>query len=115
MASPTLDFDLAAEIEALHAEPDWQTGQNAKTLAKYDDLRIVLTALAAGKRLAGHRTRARVSIHTVSGLIRVHVDSNTFELGPGRVLVLDRDLQHEVEAMADSAFLLTMTWSGART
>jgi hypothetical protein len=40
-------FDLGREIEQLHHEPSWVNGQNAKTLVKYDDLRVVLTALKA--------------------------------------------------------------------
>lgn len=41
MAAPYLEFDIANELEQLHREPGWQSGQNAKTLVKYDDLRAV--------------------------------------------------------------------------
>lgn len=46
-AGPFMEFDLLAEIHRLHAETTWSTGHNARTLLKYDDLRIVLTALKA--------------------------------------------------------------------
>jgi hypothetical protein len=45
MAAPFLEFDVARELEQLHGEPGWQSGHNAKTLVKYDRLRVVLIAL----------------------------------------------------------------------
>ena len=45
MAAAFLEFDLARELEQLHSEPECNSGQNAKTLVKYDNLRVVLTAL----------------------------------------------------------------------
>ena len=41
MAAPCLEFDAANELELLYREAAWQSGQNAKTLVKFDDLRIV--------------------------------------------------------------------------
>src|SRR6188472_247320 len=43
LASPFLEFDLAAEVEQLHREETWKRGRNTRTLMKYDDLRVVLT------------------------------------------------------------------------
>jgi hypothetical protein len=60
MAAPFLDFDLKRELEQLYSEPEWDTGQNARTLVKYDDFRVVLTALKARARLAGHQTEGRI-------------------------------------------------------
>ncbi len=31
MAAPFLEFDLTRELEQLHGEPEWNSGQNAKT------------------------------------------------------------------------------------
>ncbi len=110
MAAAYLEFDLAREIEQLHSEPDWSTGQNAKTLVKYDDLRIVLTALRAHTRMPGHQTEGRISIQTVRGQIQVRAEGRTFDLPAGRLLALDKGLPHDVEALEDSAFLLTIAW-----
>lgn len=112
MASPYLEFDLARELGELHRESEWQTGQNGKTLVKYDDLRIVLTVLKAGRRIAEHQTEARISIQTVAGRLQVRAEGRTFTLPAGTLLALDRGLPHEVEALEDSAFLLTIAWPG---
>ena len=112
MARAYLEFDLAAELEQLHSEPDWSSGQNAKTLVKFDDFRIVLTALRAGGRIPGHHTAGRISIQTVRGRIQVRAEGRTFDLPAGRLVTLDRDVPHELEALEDSAFLLTIAWPG---
>ena len=110
MAAPFLEFDLTRELEQLHREPEWTTGQNAKTLVKYDDFRIVLTALRAHARIPGHRNEGRISIHTVRGHIRMRALGRTFDLPAGSLLALDQGLPHDVEALEDSAFLLTIAW-----
>ena len=74
MAAPFLEFDLKRELEQLHSEPGWGTGQNARTLVKYDDFRVDL-----------------------------HASS---------LLALDQGIPHDVEALAESAFLLTIAWPG---
>jgi quercetin dioxygenase-like cupin family protein len=110
MAAPFLEFDLAREVEQLHREPEWNSGQNAKTLVKYDDFRVVLTALKASARLPEHQTKGRISIQTVAGRIFVRAEGRTFDLPVGSLLALDQNLPHDVEALEESAFLITLAW-----
>jgi quercetin dioxygenase-like cupin family protein len=112
MAAAYLEFDLARELEQLHREPGWSSGQNAKTLVKYEDFRIVLTALKAHAHLPGHQTEGRISIQTVAGHIQLRAQGRTFDLPTGRLLALDQGLSHDVEALEESAFLLTIAWPG---
>ena len=110
LAAPFLEFDLEREVELLHSESAWTEGQNARTLVKFDDFRIVLMALRAGARLPGHQTRGRISIQTVIGHIMVRAEGRTFDLPRGGLIVLDRGLPHDVEAVEESAFVLTIVW-----
>jgi len=112
MASPFLEFDLDREIQHLHEEAGWQSGQNAKTLVKYDDLRAVLMVLKAHMRLPEHRTDGRITVQVLSGRIEVRALRRTFDLHTGSFLALDRNTHHDVEAIHDSAFLLTIAWPG---
>ena len=93
-AGPFMEFDLPAEIHRLHAETTWSTGQNARTLIKYDDLRVVLTTLQASTRVPEHKTEGRISVHVLSGHIRVRASGRTFSLRPGGLLALDRGVPH---------------------
>lgn len=70
-AGPFMEFDLPAAIHRLHAETTWSTGHNARTLIKYDDFRVVLTALQASARVPTHKTEGRISIHMLSGHVQV--------------------------------------------
>lgn len=110
LAGAFLQFDLRAEIEQLRREDGSKAGQNAKTLVKYDDFRLVIITLEQGTHIPWHQTAGRVSIHTVAGHIRVHAEERTFDLPLGSLLALDRTLPHEVEALEQSAFLLTIAW-----
>jgi quercetin dioxygenase-like cupin family protein len=112
MAAPYLEFNLASEVQQLRSEPEWQTGQNAKTLVKYDNLRVVLIALKARARIPGHQTQGRITIQTIQGQVHVRAEGRTFYVGVGNLLALDRGLAHDVEAVEESAFLLTIAWPG---
>ncbi len=109
-----MEFDLPAEIHRLHAETTWSTGHNAKTLIKYDDLRVVLTALQAGTRVSEHKAAGRVSVHVLSGHVQVKASGRTFSLRPGGLLALDQGMPHDIEALEESALLLTLAWPGRR-
>ncbi len=106
-----LQFDLAAETEQLRQEDPWKsTSRNAKTLVKYPDLRIVLIAMKRGTRMEGHKTDESISIHALTGKLRLHLPERTVELSAGGLLTLERALPHDVEALEDSSFLLTISW-----
>ena len=111
-AGPFMEFDLLADIHRLHAETTWSTGHNARTLLKYDDLRIVLTALKANARVPEHTTEVRLSVHVLLGHIHVRASGRTFSLRQGGLLALDSGVAHAIEAVDDSAFLLTIAWPG---
>lgn len=110
MAEPFMEFDLQADIHRLHAETSWTTGQNARTLIKYDDFRVVLIALAAKTRMPEHKTEGRISVHVLSGHIQLRALGRTFNLRAGGLLAIDRGVPHDVEAVEDSAVLLTIAW-----
>ena len=88
------------------------TGQNARTLIKYDDFRVVLTALQAKARIPEHKADGRISIHVLSGHIQLRASGRTFSLRAGGLLAIDQGVPHDVEALEESAFLLTIAWPG---
>ena len=112
MAGSFLEFDLTTEVNQLHRETTWKTGRNARTLVKYDDFRVVLTALQANTRVPEHRTEGRISVQMLSGHLRLNACGRTFDLLPGGLVALDRGMRHGIEALEDSAFLLTIAWPG---
>ena len=114
MADLFMEFDLQAEIHRLQAETTWNTGQNARTLIKYDDFRVVLIALAAKTKLPEHKAEGRISVHVLSGHIQLRASGRTFSLRPGGLLAIDHGVPHDVVALEESALLLTLAWRGER-
>jgi quercetin dioxygenase-like cupin family protein len=114
MAAPHLRFDLDEEVQQLRREPEWTSGHNSKTLVKHDSLRVVLISLKARARIPEHQTEGRISIQTIQGHIRVRAAGQTFNLPTGALLALDQGLRHDVEALEDSAFLLSIAWPEKR-
>ncbi len=111
LTASLMHFNLAGEVEGLHQEEAWlRTGRNSKTLVKQPDLRIVLVALNAGKKLEEHEAAARISIQTLSGQLTLQLADQAVELPAGHLLALDRTLRHDVSAVKESAFLLTISW-----
>jgi quercetin dioxygenase-like cupin family protein len=47
----------------------------------------------------------------LQGTLCVHAGEQTEDLHPGQILTLAPGIKHDVEARADSAFLLTIAWS----
>jgi len=107
---PSLTFDLADQIRQLRQERYWQSGRNSKTVVKYPDFRIVLTAMQANTTIHEHHSAGRNSVQTVECHLRMHAGGKEFDLPAGHVLVLDRAMPHDVAAIEDSAFLLTIAW-----
>lgn len=109
LARPIQQFALTDEVEALRQEEGWRkTGHSAKTLVKHAGLRIVLIALKQGTRMKEHQSDGTVSIHAISGRLQLHVDEQTLDVPTGSLLVLEPGCAHDVEALEDSAFVLSV-------
>jgi quercetin dioxygenase-like cupin family protein len=112
LAEPLLQIDLDRELQQLRREESWQreTGRSSKTLAKYPDFRIVLILMKGGTRMRQHRAEGRVSIQQLKGQVRIHLADRKVNVAAGHLLVLDCGVLHDVEALGESALLLTISW-----
>jgi len=110
-ASPFLSFNLASELKQLRTEDHpWQAGRNAKILVKYRNLRILLIGLRPGTQIAEHHAAGPVSIQIVSGHILIRAAGKAFDLREGQLLALEAGVPHDLEALAESAVLVTIAW-----
>lgn len=109
---PLLKFDLKSELAELREDESWShpAGRSSKTLVKHQDMRIVLIAMKANTRMHEHTASARISVHTLSGHVRLHLPQQIVDLPAGHLLALDECVPHDVEAADESAFLLTLSW-----
>lgn len=86
-----------------------ESGRKTKMLAKYAEFRIALVTMRSGSRWDDHKTPARIFVQVLRGQIRFHTLGRTFELACGQLLTLDPGIVHSVDAVEDSAFLLTLS------
>lgn len=97
------------QIEALKKEPAWQGGDRvAKTLVKEGKLRVVLTLMHAGTGLHAHKAEGALTIQCLQGRINVQTIGPAIELIDGELIALDSGVAHTVDAVNESAFLLTI-------
>lgn len=107
------EFSLDEELEALRNSPQWLSGIARKQLIKYPDFQVTLRRMKPSTRIPEHFNEGRICVQTVFGHIQMHAAGRTFDLLPGQCLVLDRAVVHDVEAIDESAFLLTVARSEA--
>jgi quercetin dioxygenase-like cupin family protein len=113
LTGATQYFDLADEIASLKREPSWQKGdRNSRTLVHESQLRIIVTTMKAGARLHEHRTEGAVSIQTIQGHVRLSTAQGVVDLPEGRLVAVRSGVSHDLEALDESAFLLTIAWPG---
>ena len=101
-------ISLGDELEALRNSLDWQSGIARKKLVHYPDFEISLRRMKPSMVIPEHYNSGRICVQTVLGHIRMHADGRTYDLPSGSCLVLDRAVTHDVEAIEESAFLLTV-------
>ena len=107
------EFDLAVAERELRLEDAYRLdGHTARTLVREAMMRIVLLVMRAGAKIAEHRSQDAASIHVLAGHVRLTLPDRTVDLPAGKLLVIAPGLVHDVEAVADSAFLLTLAQSG---
>ena len=62
-----------------------------------------------------HRAPGSAVVQTLSGRIRLGLPNQAVELPAGTIVVLEPNLPHDVEALEESAFAITIAWPpGAR-
>ncbi len=109
LAGPRLAFDLARELQSLRREESWEQGdRNAKTLVKEPPLRLTLAVLKKGAQLAAHMAEGPVTVQVLEGQLALTVDGEPIELSSGQILAIEPGIRHDVTALDESAFLLTI-------
>jgi quercetin dioxygenase-like cupin family protein len=103
-------FELPREIiESEQCKP-WPSGIHARTLYKKHDFRVVLISMEAAAQMKEHHIDGTSSVQMLKGHIRYSTQGQVYDLRAGDLLTLGASIRHEVEAMEESVFLLTISW-----
>jgi quercetin dioxygenase-like cupin family protein len=116
LISPVEVYDLQRELERLTREPEWSDGhQNAVTLAKGSNFRVVLVAMKPGARVGEDEAHGRMSVQVLRGAVSVQRPDKGSELAAGQLAALDAGQPWSIEARDESAILLTIAWPEERS
>jgi hypothetical protein len=66
--------------------------------------------MKGGTRMRQHRAEGRISIQQLKGQVRIHLAHRKVNMSAGHLLVLDCGVLHDVEALEESALLLSISW-----
>ena len=113
MLKDVAQFDLSEEVADSDWKKPWQAGHYAKTLFKKSDFRVVLISMEADAKLKEHHADGAISVQVLKGSIRFTTQGEPRDLWPGNLLMLGASIKHEVEALEESVFLLTIAWPDA--
>lgn len=102
-------FSLSQAIAELREEPHpARNGHRQITLFHRGRVTQVAFWFEADGHLDQHSASGLVTIHALDGHLVVTVQGEEHELPAGHVLILDRDVPHDVRAVEPSAMLLTV-------
>jgi len=101
-------FNVAEIIRAARNESKAQAGRITTMLTKGPGLRIGLVLMEAGAKWEEHKTESRIIVQPLEGRIRFSTRDRTTEISQGELLVLAPGEPHSVEALEQTAFLLTL-------
>ena len=113
MVDKIAQFDLNREIADASTRRPWPSGHYAKMLFKKHDLRVVLITMDRGAHMKEHHADGTISVQVLKGKIRMNVGGHPHDLAPGNLFTLAASIRHDVEALDDAAFLLTISWPSA--
>lgn len=104
-----LTFSIDKEIAQLKKETAWINGdRNAVTLQKNSNLRVVLISLHKGVTLHEHKVEGPITLFVLSGRMNFIVGDEKVIVGGNEFVVLEKAIPHDVEALEDTTFILTI-------
>lgn len=107
--APLVTIDLPKFMRQIKSEPAWLNGpRNAITVFKSDHMRLVLIALHSGAELPTHTADGTISVQVLEGDIQFGTTDEAVQLREGQMVTLHEGIPHNVRAIADSLFLLTL-------
>ncbi len=100
-------FDIAAEINALQHTPTTK-GRSTRMLVSFPQLRVLLVRMEKCSRWEEHVAPGRVTVQVLRGHIEMEVEGELVDLPAGRLAAVGTRVAHNVNALEESVFLLTV-------
>ena len=105
-----VDINLNVLTTQVRNEQVWKDNdRNALTVFKSNGMRIVLIALHKGAQMDTHTADGMISVQVLEGKMSFTTGERSIEMGKGQMLAMHKGVPHQVLAMEETIFLLTLT------
>ena len=101
-------IDLRTAVDRARSADHGSTGRLTTPLLSLPGLRLVLVSMRAGAEWPQHSTPGRITVQPLAGEIRMCVGDTEIALTEGKVAAFAAGVVHDVVAVTDAAFLLTV-------
>jgi|YelNatPaOPRAMG01_1025707.scaffolds.fasta_scaffold08242_9 quercetin dioxygenase-like cupin family protein len=106
---PLMAFSVPEEIAKIKQGEQWKHARRgAVTLSKNADLRMVLVVLSQGMEIHEHHAEGPITVYVVEGSIKFHAADEELTLPAGSLLSLGGGIPHDVHALDECAFIITV-------
>jgi quercetin dioxygenase-like cupin family protein len=106
---PVQAVDAVSAAKRLRNEKIYEDhGRIVLSLFHGTSLRVMLTAIATGRRTGERRVAGTSTVHVLEGEVRFQAGEERHVLSAGGTLVLEGNVPYEAEALSDAAFLHTL-------
>jgi quercetin dioxygenase-like cupin family protein len=100
--------DLQREIEKIPEIQGNATDRHTKVLVKVDDFKLVMISLNKGAHIHEHKAPGRILVQTLKGHIQFKLPTETLEMPKGSLITVEPHVPHDVTALENSVFLLSI-------
>lgn len=101
-------WSLLAIGQELRTHAGWGSQRVSRVLVRTPELRVIVVGMAASTHWPEHRAKGRLTALVLQGRVRYTIDRQALECGTGHMLTLPADTPHEVHALEDALFVLTI-------
>lgn len=106
---PWENFDLPAALDEMRSGTTWKEGDRvSRLLFKGFGMRVILVAMRSGAIVSSHKGDCALSLLVLEGRLRLETEGDSSDLGHGHLATVEPGIRHAIEALEDTAFLLTL-------
>lgn len=107
--APLVHMDLQEYIQKIRSEQSYKDKDlNSMTIYKADGLRVVLIAMHKHAVMEKHVAKGTINVQVLEGHVEFSTAEQTISLKEKEMIALHPNIPHEVKALKESVFLLTL-------
>jgi quercetin dioxygenase-like cupin family protein len=100
-------FDLTTKMHEAASLP-LRGGRATHAIVSFPNLKLFVIYMPSGSTWAEHSTPGRIAVQVLQGRVMMIAGDEQYDLAASHGVALDSNVKHDVRAMEESWFLLTV-------